>query len=140
MTADPGWLRLVSYLDEWGVAGETPTGIEVTFEHPSGGLRTVQIVVGPAGWSEYIGVVWGVEDPADTDLRDLVESMPADQRFLVYGHDQWEAASTPAPPADPDDDMQPGPGGEWVLLDGDGNVTSRYADTIGPTTRPPGET
>lgn len=108
----------------------TAKGIEVTYEQPAGGQRSVEIVVSPDGWSEYIGVIWGTEDPAATDIRHLVTAVPADKPFLVYDREQWEASATPDLLPDPDDGSQPGSGGHWVTFDGGGNVTNRYAEWI----------
>jgi hypothetical protein len=130
VASDREWDRLIGYLNRWATARVTTKGIEVTYEQPAGGQRTVEIVVSPDGWSEYIGVIWGTEDPAATDIRTLVMAVPADKLFLVYDREQWEASATPDLLPDPDDGFQPGPGGHWVTFDGGGYVTNRYADWI----------
>jgi hypothetical protein len=127
--ADAGWERLLDHLTTWGSAREVPGGIQVTFQQPSGEPRTVEIVASPAEWGEYAGSIWGVDDPAATDIGRRVSELPPDQPFLVYDGGDWLPSTTRDLP-DPDDDVEPEPGGEWVVLDTEGNVVSRYADWI----------
>lgn len=128
--ANTGWEGLLDHLSTWGSAREVAGGVEVTFEQPTGEPRTVEVVVTPADWSEYAGSIWGVDDPAATDIRHRITALPPDHAFLVYEHGDWVPSQTRDLPPDPDDDVEPEPGGDWVVLDAQGNVVSRYADWI----------
>jgi hypothetical protein len=131
VTTEGEWERLLDHLNAWGTARETPTGIEVTFERLTGGTRTVELVVTPSDWSGYWGVIWGDEDSAASNIRDLLTTdVPLDKAFLVYDREQWEASDTRDFPPDPDEDYRPEPGGQWVVTDREGTITSRYADWI----------
>ena len=131
MTTEGEWQRLLDHLNAWATARETPTGIEVTFEQLTGGSQTVELVITPDGWSAYWGPIWGDQDAAAANIRDLLTNdVPLDKAFLVYDLERWEASDTRDFPADPDEDLQPEPGGQWVVTDREGNITSRYADWI----------
>jgi hypothetical protein len=126
-----GWGRLLDHLNAWATARETPAGIEVVFEQPTGGSRTIELVVTPDDWHAYWGVIWGDEDSAAAYLRQaLMTHVPGDMGFFVYGREQWEASETRDFPQDPDQQFEPEPGGQWVVTDSQGDVTSRYADEI----------
>ncbi len=140
MTAERDWARLVDSLNEWATAQVTERGIEVTFEREAGTSRTVELVVTPDGWREYWPCIYGDEVSAAAGLRDLLHDVPLDMGFLVYDNEQWEASHT----RDfPHEEFHPEPGGQWVVTDDAGNVTSRFADWIDhhqprPPSRPPG--
>jgi hypothetical protein len=131
VTVKGEWERLLHHLNAWATARETPTGIEVTFEQLTGGLRTVELVVTPDDWSGYWGVIPGDEGSAAAYLRDLLTTgVPLDKAFVVYDREEWDPSDTRDPPPDPDEGFQPEPGGQWVVTDCEGIVTSRYADWI----------
>ena len=127
------WERLVEHLDELGSARELPGGIEVTIESPRGRSRTVEVVVSPEDWDDYISTMYGDGDPARTDLKDRVLATPTDVRYLVYdGSYDWTPSETRALPTE---DLAPGPG-QWVVTDHDGNVIDRFADWYGRPDHP----
>lgn len=129
MTTDGDWGRLFDHLSAWTTSRRTPTGIEVTFEQPTGGSRTVELVVTPDGWDEFWRVQWGDEDAAAASIRDLLENeVPPDKAFLVYAKEQWIPSDTRDFVADYFQKFTPEAGGEWVALDREGNVVSRFAD------------
>ena len=131
MANDELWEALLGYLNTWAVAHPVAAGIEVTFD-ATGGSRTITLVCTPEDWDDYWSMIFGIEGPAQVHLRSEVTAAPADLPFLVYkptGY-EWEASETPAIPTDPYDDVHPEPGGQWVTLDAEGNVTSRFADGI----------
>jgi hypothetical protein len=133
VTVEREWERLVARLNEWATAREGRHGIEVTFQQASGAPRTVELVITPDEWSGFWGVIWGDEDSAAAGIRrQLLEDVPPDMPFLVYDNEQWEASATREFPPDPDEDLEPEPGGHWVVVDREDNATSRYADWIDP--------
>ena len=119
----------MEYLNEWSSAQEVPGGIEVTMEKPTGAIRTIQIVLTPEGWDEYVRKIYADCDPSDTHLQASVLAMPDDQQSLVYDTYDWVPSATPTLPVDT---FEPEPGGEWVAFDRDGNVTSRFANWAEP--------
>src|ERR1700742_3011032 len=131
MRIDDLWARLLADLDTWASAREVEGGIEVTFEQATGVARTVEIVATPGDWGEYAGVVWGAVGPALAELRSVLLAMPTDTGYLVYTDSyDFEPSPTRVPLPGPDADFLPEPGGQWVALDSDGRVTSRFADWI----------
>jgi hypothetical protein len=131
VTIEDEWARLLDHLNAWATAQVTPTGIEVTFEQLPGAARTVELVLTPDDWRGYWGVIWGDEDLAAAYVRQaLLTEVPGDMAFFVYDREQWEASQTRDFPPDPDEEFQPEPGGQWVVTDREGNVTSRYADRV----------
>ena len=119
------WERLIEYINEWASAREVPGGIEVTLEQPPGVPRTVEVVVTPADWDDYISIVYGTGDPRATTLQNEVLAMPAGVSYLVYDTYDWVPSGTRELPDE--DHLNPGPG-EWVVTDDDGNVIDRFAD------------
>lgn len=122
------WERLIEYLDGWSTAHEVPGGIELTFDHPSGERRTVDIVISPADYEDYLSIVFGDDDPEIAGIKPAVMSMPHGLRYLVYDDYDWFPSSSPAPPPDEWDDLVPAEGGEWVATDQEGKVTNRFSD------------
>jgi hypothetical protein len=116
------WQRLVEYINEWASAREVPGGIEITFEPSPGVSRTVEEVVTPAEWDDYICTVYGTGDPRATPLKKHLVEMPDGAFYMVYGRYDWEPSATRELP---EDDFNPGPG--WVVTDDDGNVIDRFA-------------
>ena len=125
MQYDRLWQRLIDYLDEWADAREVPGGIAVTFEGADGRSRTVELVMSPKDWEEYASIMYGDGDPAKTPIKQVVTSAPEGVPFLVYTNTyDWAASSTRDLP---EDDPLLGQG-EWVVLDDEGKVVSRFAD------------
>ena len=128
VTYDRMWERLLAHLDEWATAREVPGGIEVTFIHATV-ERTVEVVVSPADWDDYLSIIFGTDDPAVTPLRATIESLTDEHRFLVYDTYDW----VPSPTADLTtlSERAPAEGGEWTTTDSDGTV-HRFADWTEP--------
>lgn len=128
MKYDRLWERLIEHLEELGSAREVPGGIEVTFERPGGVSRTVEIVMTSRDWDDFISTMYGTGDPSVTTIRSEVLAVPDDKRYLVYDTYDWEPSATRTVPPDPFLIADPQPRGEWVAVDEEGNVTSRFAD------------
>ena len=90
----------------------------VTFEQAPGVMRTVEVVVTPADWDDYVSTIYGTGDPSATVLRDKLLALPDGAEFLVYDNSDWEPSQARELPAD---DAEPGPGA-WVVTDSDGSV------------------
>jgi hypothetical protein len=129
MKYDRLWERLIEYVDEWASAREVPGGIEVTFEHPPGVTRTVEVVLTPADWDGYISTIFGTGDPRATPLREQVLATPAEVRYLVYDSRIYDWEPSPTRELPPEDEVDHGPG-EWVVMDDDGNVVDRFRDFL----------
>ncbi|NPC97472.1 hypothetical protein [Nocardioides sp. zg-DK7169] len=122
------WERLIEYLAELGSAREVPDGVEVTIERPPGRSRTVEVVMSPEDWDDYLSIMYGDGDPAATTIKDCVLATPDGVRFLVYdGTYDWTPSETRELPPEEPEDLGPGQG-QWVTIDDAGNVTSRFAD------------
>ncbi|WP_166133867.1 hypothetical protein [Nocardioides ochotonae] len=131
------WERLVEHLDELGNAREVPGGIEVTIERLPGRSRTVEVVLSPEDWDDYLSTMYGDGDPTATTIKERVLGTPEGVRFLVYdGTYDWTPSETRELPPEEPQDLEPGPG-HWVTTDDDGNVTSRFADWDGSAGDPP---
>lgn len=129
MTTDGEQGRLLDHLNAWSTAKRTPTGIEVTFEQLTGGWRTVELVVTSDEWVEYWSVQWGDEESAAANIRDLLTNeIPPDKAYLAYASEQWIPSDTRDFAGHDFQKFTPEPGGEWVALDREGNVVSRFAD------------
>ena len=100
MEYDRLWERLIEYINEWASAGEVPGGIEVTFEQSPGATRTVEVVVAPAEWDDYITTIYGTGDPRATGLKHKVLAMPEGAPYLVYDTYDWEPSKTRGLPED----------------------------------------
>ena len=84
---DRTWERLLDYLNEWATAREVPRGVEVTFEQSPGLRRTVEIVMTPADWKHYLGIVNGSDDPATSAIQGRLMEVPdlrSDLRQMSY--------------------------------------------------------
>jgi hypothetical protein len=124
VTYDRLWERLIEYINEWAKAREVPGGIEVTFEQSPGVTRIVEVVVASADWENYVGTIYGTDDPRATTLQEEVLATPDGAHYLVYDTYDWVPSETRELP---EDDFDPGPS-EWVLMDDDGNVIERFVD------------
>ena len=121
------WDRLVRALDEWGSAAEVAPGrIEVTL--PGSGRR-VTVVMTPEEWDDMSGVMWGSVDAAVRDVEETLLRLQPHHSYAVYSDYRLEPSVSPALPED--DDAPPGPG-EWMVLDGEGRVVSRFAEWRDP--------
>lgn len=128
MKYDRLWQRLFEYVDEWASAREVPGGIEVTFKTTPVVTRTVEVVVTPAEWDDYISTIYGTGDPRVTPLKQKVLAMPDTARYLVYdGTYDWQSSQTRELP---ESGFSPGPG-EWVVEDAEDNVIDRFAGRDG---------
>ncbi len=78
------WERLIEHLDELGSAREIPGGIEVTVEQSPGHSRTIELVVEPEDWGNFLMIMYGDGDPAPTRIKDMVLAVPEGVRYLVY--------------------------------------------------------
>jgi hypothetical protein len=123
-TNDP-WQRLIAYLNEWANAREVPGGIEITFIGSAGRSRTVEVVMTPEDWDDFIGTMYGGDDPRPSPIQETVLGAPDGVPYLVYdGTYGWAASETRELPVV---DLDLGPGG-WFVTDKDGQVVSRFAD------------
>lgn len=92
------WNRLLESLGSWADAREVTGGIEVRFPRPSGGHRTVELVLTPDEWDSLVGLV-GRDTPRS--VRERILALPEDQPFLVCdrGVDLVPSATRGLPPA-----------------------------------------
>lgn len=111
MTYAP-WKSLLESLSSWADAREVTGGIEVTFRRPTGGRRTVELVMTRAEWDSLAGTI-GRDTPRS--VRERILDLPEDRPFLVCdrGVDLF-ASATRQLPRDPLLDLQPEPGGRWI--------------------------
>ena len=79
------WERLLGYISEWATMRESLGGIELVYEQPPGVTRTLELVLSPDEWDDYIGTVFGTDDPRATPLRRQVLATPEWAPYLVYG-------------------------------------------------------
>lgn len=106
------WPRLIDYLNEWAAAREVPGGIVVTFEDGEGRSRTVEVVMSPDDWDEFISIMYGDGDPSKTHIKDVLTTVSEGVPFLVYNNTyDWTASSTRDLPTS---DIDLGPG-EWLV-------------------------
>jgi hypothetical protein len=90
-------------------------------------------VVTSRQWDDYVSTIFGDGDPAATGIKSSLLAVPGSQQFLVYDNAySWEPSASPMLPPDSSDSFEPQPGGHWVALDREGNVTSRFADWSEP--------
>jgi hypothetical protein len=123
------WERLLEHLEELGSAREVAGGIEVITDRPRGRSRTVEVVVSPEEWDDYVSTMYGDGDPTQTGIKDRVLEVPYGVRYLVYdGSYNWTPSETRELP---EEDFDPGRGA-WVVTDGGGKVIDRFADSNGP--------
>ena len=118
MKYDRLWERLLQYINQWASAEEVDCGIRVTFEQHPGTIRTVDLVITPSDWDDYISTIYGTGDPSSTNLKRTVFAIPDEFTYLVYDTYDWVPSSEPVLP---DDDIDPGPG-VWVVTDANGRV------------------
>ena len=123
MGYERAWERLLEYLDELGSAREVSAGIEVIFAQSPGRTRTVEVVMSPRDWDEYISIMYGDGDPAGTMIRQKLLAVPDGVPYLVYDHTyDWTPSETRELPAD---DFDPASQGVWVVNDDAGDVVDR---------------
>jgi hypothetical protein len=98
--ADEGvWKRLLDYLNTWAEAREVDGGIEVALEHPDGVRRTVEVVLTPEDWQDYLGTTYGTTDPEVSDVKPMILLVPPDQRYLVYQMYAFRPSDVPTLPS-----------------------------------------
>lgn len=67
-------------LSSWADVREVTGGIEVTVKRPSGGHRTVELVLTPDEWGSLVSLVR--RDPPRS-LKERILALPENQPFLV---------------------------------------------------------
>ena len=121
------WTRLIVALDGWGSAAQVGPGrIAVTL--PGSGRRVV-VVLTPEDWHEMWSVMWGNVDDAIADVRRALLGLQPHEGFAVYADHGLQPSTEPTLPEDEDLPARPG---EWVALDRDGRVTSRFSQWRDP--------
>lgn len=92
------WNRLLESLNSWANARVVTDGIEVTFTRPSGGQRTVELVLAPDEWDSLVS---HVRRDTPRSVRERILVLPEDQPFLVCdrGVDLVASATRELPPA-----------------------------------------
>jgi hypothetical protein len=92
------WNRLIESLGTWADPREVTGGVEVTFRRPSGGHRTVELVLTPDQWDSLVGLL-GRESPSS--VKERILELPEDRPFLVCDHgvDLVPSATRAVPPA-----------------------------------------
>jgi hypothetical protein len=121
------WERLLAFLMGWSTVREVSDGIEVTFESPTGASRTVKVMMTREDWDEFVTVPFGDFSVAASVLMSSIVSLPAEHPWLIYGdsYDFIPSASSTLSASSP---ASAGPGGEWVILDDEGTIVSRFKD------------
>ena len=118
------WTRLLRALDEWGSAVEVAPG-RIEAAVPGSGRRVV-VVMTPEQWSEDVaGVGFGREREAIEYVKDTLLALGPDQSYAVYRDYRLEPSVGPELPEEAD--LPQGPG-DWMVLDREGRVVSRFAD------------
>lgn len=92
------WNRLLESLSSWADAREVSGGIVVTFRRPTGGHRTVELVLTPDEWDSLVSLV-GRDTPRS--VRERILALPEEQPFLVCdrGVDLVPSATGELPPS-----------------------------------------
>ncbi|WP_181311534.1 hypothetical protein [Nocardioides campestrisoli] len=132
MKYDRLWKRLLEFLNDWGTAAVTEPGrITLTFAHPDGSTRTVEIVMSRDEWDEMVTIPFGEFGAAARAVRATALSMEEDEHFLVYEQYALVASSTPDLPVDAEEAhlaelIRQHPEGRWVVLDDEGNVIDEF--------------
>jgi hypothetical protein len=131
MTDDDDWRRLIEALDGWTSASAIAAGrIEVSLPDDRDG-RLAVIVMTPDEWDDMVGVMWGSFDDAVHDVKRSLQRLQPHEPFAVYSQYRLEGSTTPALPRAPG--PVPEAGGEWVTLDREGRITSRFSEWSDPT-------
>lgn len=117
------WQRLVAQLDVWTAASAEGRGrIRVAAPHGE-----VVVVMTPREWEEMAGITWGDFDSAVEDVKRTLLRLQPHQGFAVYQDYQLNPSVEPMLPGSTD--TEPISGGEWVALDEDARVSSRFSDS-----------
>lgn len=88
------WRRLLEFVERWAVVVEVPGGLRIRFEQPTGGYRTIEVVMTPAQWDTFMSIMSGTGEPRDTRFMDQVINAPKDAPFLVYDTYDWWPSQT----------------------------------------------
>lgn len=74
------WNRLMESFSSWADARQVTGGVEVSFKRPSGGHRTVELVLTPDDWDSLVGLV---QRDTPRSVKERILALPEDQPFLV---------------------------------------------------------
>lgn len=121
----PHWNRLLESLSSWADAREVTGGVEVTFKRPSGGHRTVELVLTPDDWDSLASVV---QRDTPRSVKERILALPEDQPFLVCdaGVELIGSATRDLPP-DEAASFTPQPGGYWFFTDKTGKEVRQFS-------------
>lgn len=130
MNYERQWERLIDALDAWSTANVVAPGhIEVAIPHADP-ARLVSILMSPEEWDDMTGVMWGNFADAVQDVQRTLLRLQPHEAFAVYSQYRLEPSVGPAlPEPRPREEAS---GGEWVALDREGRVVSRFADWSEP--------
>ncbi|WP_436699936.1 hypothetical protein [Nocardioides sp. BYT-33-1] len=128
------WDRLIAYLAELSEVDETHLGLKIVVKGGSEGpSATVEIVMTPEEWDDYMSTVYGTGDPSVTPIRDQVLAALGRHSYLIYDTYDWVTGDGPELPADDDPDLR---GGRWFVVDRDGR-THYFSDHPDEPNQPP---
>jgi hypothetical protein len=129
MSEDSLWARLIESLDAWTAAKEIAPGrIEVALPPNGGTSGRVQMVMTPDEWNEMEGVMFGNFDDALQDIKQTLLELGPDEKLVVY--EQYRLMPSSAVELPERQDAEPEAGGEWVVLDRQGHLASRFRDWL----------
>lgn len=126
------WERLIDYLDAFASASAVgPDRIHVRMNDREGTTHDVIIIMSPDEWSDLYSTIWGNFDDAALQIKESLETLPAEHPFLIYRTYELHPSKTERIAEDPElaqfrEHLRKNPGavGEWRAYRRDGSYAT----------------